>query len=89
MRKLKGVPVDPKLPRDFWNTANERRPASHNRWWHRPFVRSLPNENWPGGRRYDVYCLDGGAWDRPSGWAMFGTLAEAIACAKTGPAWRP
>lgn len=35
---------------------------------------------WPGGSRYEVRCLDGGAWDRSSGWGMFGTLAEALAC---------
>lgn len=35
---------------------------------------------WPQGVRYDVLCLDGGAWDRPSSWGMFGTLAEALAC---------
>lgn len=35
---------------------------------------------WPEGKRYDVRCLDGGAWDRPSDWGMFATLAEALAC---------
>ncbi len=35
---------------------------------------------WPEGKRYEVCCLDGGAWDRPSDWGMFATLAEALAC---------
>lgn len=35
---------------------------------------------WPEGVRYDVRCLDGGAWDRPTCWGMFGTLEAAMAC---------
>ncbi|MDG4868620.1 hypothetical protein P8631_11470 (plasmid) [Guyparkeria sp. 1SP6A2] len=36
-------------------------------------------EAWPEGVRYDVHCLDGGAWDRPTSRGMFPTLHEAIA----------
>jgi len=43
---------------------------------------------WPSGTRYETRCLDGGAWDRSTGWGMFATVEEAVACAKTGPAWR-
>jgi hypothetical protein len=43
---------------------------------------------WPSGTRYETRCLDGGAWDRSTSWGMFGTLEEAVACAKTGPARR-
>ncbi len=35
-------------------------------------------ESWPTGVRYDVRCLDGGAWDRPTGISMVGTLEEAL-----------
>ena len=42
----------------------------------------------PSGTRYDVWCLDGGAWDRPTSWGCFATLEEAVACAKSGPARR-
>lgn len=35
---------------------------------------------WPDGKRYDVCCLDGGAWDRPTSWGMFATLEAALAC---------
>jgi hypothetical protein len=42
---------------------------------------------YPDGVRYDVRCLDGGAWDRPTGWGMVGTLEEAIHIAKNGPSW--
>jgi hypothetical protein len=87
-RFVDNYPVNPVLPKGFWNMANERRPRSHNQWWGEPFVVIVPNEAWPGGLRYDTYCLDGGAWDRPTAWGKFGTLEEAIACAKEGPAWR-
>lgn len=40
-------------------------------------------EAWPEGTRYDVSCLDGGAWDRSTSWGMFKTLNEALAEAKT------
>jgi hypothetical protein len=102
-------PINPRLPRNFDNTPNESRPASHQRWWDRPFIQTYtwddmvnPTsseeakanqrrdwfESWPSGVRYDVRCLDGGAWDRPTCWGCFATLEEAIACAATGPAWR-
>jgi hypothetical protein len=45
-------------------------------------------KKWPSGVRYDVRCLDGGAWDRSTNWGMFATLDEALSCAKSGPAWR-
>lgn len=45
-------------------------------------------KHFPSGVRYDVRCLDGGAWDRPTDWGIFGTLSEAIECAKTGPLLR-
>lgn len=35
-----------------------------------------------GAKTYRVYCLDGGAWDRPTGCGQFNTLQEAINCAK-------
>jgi len=41
-------------------------------------------EAWPTGIRYDVRCLDGGAWDRSTGGVMVGSLDEAIAIAKSG-----
>ena len=40
-------------------------------------------KSWPHGTRYDVRCLDGGAWDRSTGWGMFPTLEEAVRCAKS------
>ncbi|EIM1710201.1 hypothetical protein JFQ88_004098 [Aeromonas dhakensis] len=37
---------------------------------------------WPEGNRYDLRCLDGGAWDRSSNRGAFASLQEAIAAAK-------
>jgi len=41
-------------------------------------------KSFPGGVRYDVHCLDGGAWDRPTWWGSFSKLDEAIDCCKNG-----
>jgi hypothetical protein len=95
------IPINSKLPRNFSCTANEDRPASHQKWWHVPYIQTQESfmknataedkakwlEAWPSGTRYDVRCLDGGAWDRPTCWGMFKTLEEAEACARTGPSW--
>ena len=35
-------------------------------------------EAWPSGIRYDVYVLDGMAWDRPTGKGKFGSLEESL-----------
>jgi len=37
---------------------------------------------WPSGIRYDVYILDGGAWDRPSAKDKVGSLEEALTIVK-------
>lgn len=105
------IPINPKLPRDFDNTPNNRRPRSHLRWWNRPYIETLSVEDlerdyaqasepdtareywqregrakwlaaWPSGTRYDVRCLDGGAWDRSTNRGQFATLEEALAVAR-------
>jgi hypothetical protein len=48
-----------------WPTATEE---DRTRWFRR----------WPSGTRYDVRCLDGGAWDRSTCWGMYATLEEAL-----------
>ena len=35
-------------------------------------------EAYPSGVRYEVRCLDGGAWDRSTMWGMVGSLEEAM-----------
>ena len=42
-------------------------------------------DSYPTGIRYEVRCLDGGAWDRATSWGMFGALEEALACASSKP----
>lgn len=41
--------------------------------------------SYPEGTRYQVRCLDGGAWDRSSSWGFFPSHDAAIAHARTGP----
>jgi len=116
-----GIAIDPLLPDDFYDTANEERDTNElAHWWGRPFIttesfmedsyeayckrvsgdklESLEeftirrenqekswNERWIGGIRYDVRCLTGGAWDRPSMLGHFSTLEEALNLAKEKP----
>lgn len=92
------VPINPRLPRNFDSTPNDARPKSHQAWWYRPYIvtqeawgtpeqRAAFTEHWPSGVRYDVRCLDGGAWDRSTCWGNFATLEQALACANGGPIW--
>ncbi len=92
-------PVNPPLPEDFDDTPNDDRPEWQNELWGRPFIQTVefsgsPKyrkqwfESWPTGKRFDVRCLDGGAWDRATVWGMFGSIEEAIECCKSGPSWR-
>jgi hypothetical protein len=79
---------------NFGSTANEDRPDRHLACGgvcrtSRSTKRTIRGSSRRGrrGRGYDVRCLDGGAWDRPTCWGMFATLEEALACAGKGPAW--
>lgn len=82
-----GVLVDPELPRDFDDLANEQRPPEQVFWWFRPYVVSYRDASpefiahFPEGVRFDVRCLDGGAWDRSTWWGSFSDLRSAVACA--------
>ncbi|MDB6020799.1 MAG: hypothetical protein JWQ04_656 [Pedosphaera sp.] len=90
-----GVPVNPVLPNGFSHTANQGRPSRHLAWWCVPYIETETGDHpgfvkcWKGNTRYDVRCLDGGAWDRPTCWGMFATMEEALKCALVdGPSWR-
>lgn len=91
---LEGVLIDPELPSGFDDTANDERGPSHLVFEDLPFIRVTRDyapefvREWPAGVRFDVRCLDGGAWDRSTVWGMFATLPAALACAKAGPVWR-
>jgi hypothetical protein len=72
-----GISIDPKLRVNFDITPNEKRSVTEmKRWWNNPFVESH-------GDRYDVRCLDGGAWDRPTFYDSYDNLEDAINHAKT------
>jgi hypothetical protein len=58
-----------KLDKEKWNKEIEERKKS----WLKA---------WPTGFRYDVRCLDGGAWDRSTNHGMFKTFEEALIIAK-------
>ena len=96
----KRFPVNPPLPEGFDSTPNDERPKwQRDILWGRPYIEIIdfsgnPKyekdwlEAWPDGKRFDVRCLDGGAWDRPTAWGMFKTLNEAYECCRIGPTWR-
>lgn len=87
---VNGINVDPVIPNEFWCfDPKENRPKAHLKWLEKPFILTVANPHFPGGNRYDVYCLEAaGTSDRPSVWGMFGTLEEAVQRAKEGPPWR-
>lgn len=91
------IPVNPRLPKNFDCTPNEDRPDSHMKWWNRPYIQTYTlesfgdvdeefkrkwMESWPTGTRYDLRCLDGGAWDRSTWYGSFKTLEEAMEAGK-------
>lgn len=96
--KIQDIPVNPRLRKMFDCTPNEKRKESElKRWWNVPFIKTYSIEDFgepteeirkkwfkqfPEGLRYDVRCLDGGCWDRPTHYGTFKTIKEAIECAK-------
>jgi len=88
---INGVPINPVLPPKFDSTPNEARSDRSRAWWCVPFVIVYHDNDpkfvahWKGNTRFDVRCLDGGAWDRSTVWGMFGTLNAAVALAAV---WR-
>lgn len=54
--------------------------TARQQWW--TTERPKWMQSWPTGVRYEVRCLDGGAWDRSSSWGMFKTVEAAVRCAK-------
>jgi hypothetical protein len=80
-----GVFLDPELPPDFDDTDNKLRPHEQAIWWGVPFIRT--EQKVGGGVRYDLRCLDGGAWDRSTWWGSFDTPQLAAAAAKTKPTY--
>ncbi len=101
---VEGVPLNPCLRPGFDSTPNEERdPQEIDDWWNLPYIQAVAWDDfesddaerrqswfahWPSGTRYDVRCLDGGAWDRSTSWGQAATLEAALEIARTGPAWR-
>ena len=90
---IDGVLINPKLPKGFDDTPNEERPLSQIIWWDRPYIVTYTDtgdkwlDAWPSGTRYDVRCLDGGAWDRSTNWGCFSSLEEALKRVTAPPDW--
>lgn len=75
-RQVRGVPVDPLLRETFEITPHdERDPLEIEDWWNRPFIVSHQSDE---GVRYDVRCLDGGAWDRSTWRGTYESLDAAV-----------
>ena len=69
---VKGIFINPVLPDNFWTEPMENRTPEHMRHWEAmPFI--LSDNDF-----YKVYCLDGGAWDRPSLIGGFDSQDRAI-----------
>lgn len=59
------IPLDPKLPKDFDSTPNEARSKEQlDAWWDHPFGVTRSDG------RIEVRCLNGGAWDRSTGFGV-------------------
>lgn len=61
----------PTTPREEWE---QQRAEQKKNWF----------EAYPSGTRYEVRCLDGGAWDRSTWRGTFAKLSEAVSFAKSG-----
>ena len=64
--------INPKLRKNFDNTENEERTTAElDAFWDKPFA--ITNDD----GTLDVYCLDGGAWDRSIWYGRAPNLAAA------------
>jgi hypothetical protein len=67
-----GVFIDPVLPDNFWTEPMESRAPEHMKHWeNQPFI--LNEDDF-----YKAWCLDGGAWDRPTLICGFDSLDKTI-----------
>ena len=72
------IPLDPVLPPNFDDRANETRSkAELDKFWRRPFIISRDDG------KYEVRCLDGGAWDRATCYGLADSLEAARTLART------
>ena len=67
-----GVFINPVLPDNFWTESLENRTEEHLLHWHNmPFIMSNDGV-------YQIHCLDGSAWDRPSLIGGFDSMDKTI-----------
>lgn len=78
------IPLDPTLPKAFDATPHEERSkAQLDQWWDHPFGITLADG------RIEVWCLNGGAWDRPARLGVAADYDAACALAEAKQAeWR-
>ncbi|ASI21406.1 hypothetical protein E4188_23095 (plasmid) [Aeromonas media] len=73
---IDGIPVNPANPPASDIKHDERETEEMILWWRQPYL------EWDSGGRWEVRCLDGGAWDRPTFIGSHEELASAIELAK-------
>lgn len=76
--EIDGIPINPDDRPDSHTPIPDRSMAELKRWWKRAYVTTTTRPI--GG--FDVFCLDGGAWDRPTAVAVVPTVEEAVEIAK-------
>ncbi|MEG2568523.1 MAG: hypothetical protein RSA84_20185 [Acinetobacter sp.] len=70
------IPLDPKLPANFDITPNDKRSKNQlDTWWDHPYCITHDGA-------FLVYCLNGGAWDRPTLFGKANTYDEACELAE-------
>lgn len=70
------IPINPTLPKNFDITPNEKRSkAQLDAWWDHPYCVESNG-------KYHVYCLNGGAWDRPTFLGQTDTYDDACELAE-------
>lgn len=80
----KTIAINPVLPERFDDTPNDMRDDRARAWWGVPYVVTYRDTSpafvraWGGPVRYDVRCLDGGAWDRSTVLGSYGNKGIAV-----------
>ncbi len=67
--------LNPDLPSDMFHLSDERLDVVRKEWGCFPFIESSVNSL--GETVFTIWCLDGGAWDRPTWWGCGESLPEA------------
>lgn len=71
------IPLNPTLPKNFDITPNEKRSkAQLDAWWDHPYCALHEG-------KFHVYCLNGGAWDRPTWLGQADSYDEACEVAES------